>query len=48
MNLQFVNCDLTKAMEYADIVLHEIHDMQWNMDITFFKILKKANSHQIN
>ena len=43
-NLQSVNCDLTEAMEYVDIVLHEIHDMRSNMDITFSKIFKKAKA----
>lgn len=30
-------------MEYVDTVLHEVHDMRNNMDITFSKIFKKAN-----
>lgn len=41
-NLQSVNCDLTKAMEYVDTLLHKIDDMRNNMDITFSKIFKKA------
>lgn len=31
-------------MEYVDVVLHEIHDMRCNMDITFPKIFKKAKT----
>lgn len=44
MNLQSVNCGLIEAMKYIDIVLHEIHDMRSNMDITFSKIFKNAKT----
>jgi len=33
---------MTEGMEYVDTVLHEIHDMRSNMDITFSKIFEKA------
>lgn len=31
-------------MKYVGIVLHEVHDLQSNMDITFSKIFKKAKT----
>lgn len=40
--MQSVNCGLTEAMEYVDTVFHEIYGMRNNMDITFYKIFKKA------
>ncbi|XP_050537765.1 52 kDa repressor of the inhibitor of the protein kinase-like [Daktulosphaira vitifoliae] len=43
-NLQSVNCDLTEAIAYVDIVLHEINDMRSNMDNTFSNIFKKAEA----